>query len=105
MAYRLKKGDMVLVRSGKDRGKKHKIIRVLREADRYVVEGVNLAKRHKRASQKFQGGIVDLPVPLPGAKLSLVCPRCNQPSRVGFRLIDERKVRSCKKCGEIIDKA
>ncbi|MFA4858224.1 MAG: 50S ribosomal protein L24 [Candidatus Margulisiibacteriota bacterium] len=104
MAARLKKGDTVLVLSGKDRGKKHKIIRVLRDADRYVVEGVNLAKRHRRASQKFQGGIVDLFVPLPGSKLTLVCPRCNAASRVGFRLIDDKKVRSCKKCGEIIDR-
>ena len=104
MSYRLKKGDTVLVLSGRDRGKKNKIIKVLREDDKYVVEGANLVKRHRKASQKFQGGIIDMPMPMHGSKLALVCPRCSAATRVGFRVIDETKVRDCKKCGEIIDK-
>jgi len=105
VTYRLKKGDTVLVLSGKDKGKKNKIIKVLRAEDRYVVEGTNMVKKHQRPSQKFQGGIIDMPVALQGSKLALVCPRCSKPTRVGFSTPEGgEKVRSCKKCNEIIDK-
>ena len=105
MPSRLKKGDMVKVLSGKDKGKKNKIIRVLRSKDAYVVEATNMVKRHQRASQKFQGGIIDKPVPIPGAKLALVCSRCSKPTRVGTsQTASGKRVRSCRKCGEIIDK-
>ena len=105
MPVRLKKGDTVLVLSGKDSGKKNKIIRVLREADQFVVEGLNMVKRHKKASQKFQGGIVDMPAPINGSKLALVCPRCSKPTRLKtLRVESGENVRACKKCEEIIDK-
>jgi large subunit ribosomal protein L24 len=105
MPSRLKKGDTVLVRSGKDRGRKQKIIKVLREVDAYVVDGVNLVKRHQKPGQKFQGGIIEKPAPLAGSKLALICPRCNQPTRVSRKIVAAgRVVRGCKKCGEIIDK-
>jgi len=101
---KLKKGDQVLVLSGKHAGKKGKILRMAGE-DRIVVEGVNLVKRHQRATQKFQGGIVERPAALHVSKLALICPRCGKPSRIGKRESSEgRRVRFCRRCQEIVDK-
>jgi len=101
---KLKKGDQVLVLSGKHAGKKGKILRIAGE-DRVVVEGVNLVKRHQRATQKFQGGIVEKPAALNVSKVALICPRCSQPSRVGRREFEEgKRVRFCRRCKEIVDK-
>lgn len=105
MPARLKKGDTVVVLSGKDKGKKNKIIKVLRNTDQFVIEGLNMVKKHQRPSQKFQGGIVDMPAPFAGAKLALVCPRCSKPTRVKTGKVESgSRVRTCKKCNEIIDK-
>ncbi|MDQ7793424.1 MAG: 50S ribosomal protein L24 [bacterium] len=102
----VRKGDNVVVISGKDRGKKGKIIRTDPDSGRVVVEGVNVVKRHLKPQGKaIQGGIVDQEALLPSAKVMLVCVRCNRPSRLGrTRLKDGRQVRVCKKCKEVVDR-
>ncbi len=106
----LKRGDTVLVIYGKDKGKKGKIIKVidkdLKEAPKVIVEGINIAKKAVRPSQKFtQGGIITKEMPLFSSKVMLICPVCGQSTRVGKRLLENgKRVRYCKKCNEIIDK-
>jgi len=103
---RIKKGDLVRVISGKDRGKEGRVLRHMPKEGKVVVEGVNLVKKHLRPSQRNpQGGIVTQEAPIYACKVMLVCPACGKATRVsrGF-LEDGRKVRICKKCGEIVDK-
>ncbi len=96
----IKKGDTVLVLSGKNNGKKAKVVEVKTKTGKLIVEGVNVAKRHQRPTRNFQGGIIEKPLPLYASKVMLVCPRCSEPTRVGRK----DGVRVCKKCAEIIDK-
>jgi len=100
MQARIKKGDTVLVLSGKDKGKKSKVIRVLVKSGTAVVEKVNVAKRHSKPTRNFPGGIVDKVMPVHLSKLMLVCPHCAKPAR----LSKKDGFRACKKCGEIVDK-
>ena len=101
----IKRDDMVEVISGNEKGKRGKVLRVLRDRDRVVVEKVNLARRHKRADQTSKGGIIDLEAPLHVSNLAPVCEKCDRPVRVGFKFLeDEKKVRACKRCGEVFDK-
>ncbi len=103
---RIKKNDRVHVLSGKDAGKEGKVLRHIPAKDMIVVEGVNLATKHVRPTQKSpKGGIVKQETPLYAAKVMLVCPVCGKPTRVARAFMDDgRKVRLCKKCGEIVDK-
>jgi large subunit ribosomal protein L24 len=98
----LRKGDMVEVIGGKFRGKRGKVLEVMAVEGRAIVEGVNLVKRHMKASQKApQGGIIEKPAPLPTARLMVVCPKCGEAVRLGHRFLgDGTKVRYCKQCGE-----
>ncbi len=102
----VKKGDMVEVIAGKQRGKRGKVLRVLPKHGRIIVEGVNVVKRHTRPTQKMpQGGIVEKEAPIPSSKVMLVCPKCGRPVRMGHGyLADGTKVRVCKRCGEQIEK-
>ncbi len=100
----IKKGDTVLVLSGKNNGKKAKVTRVLTKSGKLIVEGVNVAKRHQRPTRNFQGGIIEKPLPIAASKAMLVCPRCSEPTRVGVKESGDKRVRICKKCEEIIDK-
>ena len=97
----IKKGDTVLVLSGKDKGKKSKVLHIFKKDGKATVEKINVAKKHQKPTRTFPGGIVDKLMPVQLCKLMVVCPHCLKPSRMakkdGFR--------SCKKCGEIIDKA
>jgi large subunit ribosomal protein L24 len=102
MASRLKKGDTVVVLSGKDKGKKGKILNVF--GDGIIVEKVNVAKKHQKPSKTFQGGIIEKPMSVNPSKLMLVCPKCAKPSRVRFAVIEEKNIRKCAGCGEIVDK-
>ncbi len=105
MAARIKKGDLVEVISGKDKGKKGKVLRVIPKEGKVIVEGVNMVKRHQRPNPRMrEGGIVEKEAPIYASKVMVVCPSCNQRTRVGFKIVDGNKVRYCKKCGEIIDK-
>jgi large subunit ribosomal protein L24 len=102
----VKKGDKVVILSGKDKGKSGKIIQALPKKSKVVVEGLNTVKRHTKPSQNLpQGGIIVKEAPLHSAKVMLVCPACDQSTRIKkTSLASGAMVRICKKCGEIIDK-
>jgi len=103
----IKKGDTVEVIHGKDKGKRGKVLTVLRTDLKAVVEGINLVKKHTRATQENpQGGIITKENPMRITNLRLVCSRCNQLTKVKRSTVSdsEYRVRICKKCSEIIDK-
>ena len=102
----VRRGDTVAVIAGRERGKRGKVLRVLPEAGRVVVEKVNMMKKHQKPTQKLrQGGIIEREAALALSNVLLVCGRCNQPSRAGIKVLgDGRKVRVCRRCGETIDK-
>ena len=102
MGIRLKKGDTALVISGKDKGKKGKIIKVLE--DSVIVEKMNVAKKHQKPTKTFQGGIIEKPMPMDPSKVMVVCPKCNEATRVKFMAVEGVKMRKCVKCGEVLDK-
>ncbi|WP_366923252.1 50S ribosomal protein L24 [Metallumcola ferriviriculae] len=101
----VKKGDTVVVVSGKDVGKKGKVLQVLPRDMRVVVEGVNVVKRHTKATQQMpQGGIVEKEAPIASSNVMVYCSKCNQPTKIGKKFLDDQsKVRVCKKCGEDLD--
>ena len=104
MAAKYKKGDRVQVIAGKDKGKQGEILLVQRAKERVVVRGVNVARRHTRASQTSPGGIVDKEMPIAVSNLAHVDPKDDKPTRVGFKFLDDgRKVRFAKRSGEVID--
>ena len=97
---RIRKGDRVIVRSGKYRGHRADVIRALPAEGKVVLEGVNVAKRHaKPTARTMQGGIIDKFMPMPVSAVSILCRSCGQPTRIGMR-VDEQgnKVRICRKC-------
>ncbi len=103
----IKRNDIVRVISGKDRGKTGKVLRVFPREERAVVEGLNKIMKHVRANpqQGIAGGILEREAPIHVSNLMVVCPSCNQPTRVGYAyLSDGSKVRVCKKCNANIDK-
>ena len=100
---KLKKGDTIIVTVGKDKGKKGKIERMVPAESKVVVTGINVFKRHmKRKDDKNPGGIIDLVKPIGMGKIALVCPSCNKPTRVGYIVAKNEKVRVCRKCGKKI---
>jgi len=101
---KVRKGDIVQVIKGKDTGKKGKLLNIITESKRALVEGINLVKKHKRQTrQDQQGGIVSIEAPISVANLMLVCKSCQRPVRVGFSILkDNTKVRICKSCKEAI---
>lgn len=102
---KIRKNDSVLVIAGKDRGKRGKVHRVYQDTNKVLVEGINLVKRHMKPRPTVrQTGIVQRESPIHASNLMLVCPKCNQPCRIGEKLLDDAtKVRVCRKCGETID--
>jgi len=105
MALKIKRGDLVEVISGKDKGKRGKVLRVIPRERKVIVEGVNMVKRHQRPiPQLREGGIIEREAPIYISKVMVVCPSCDRRTRVGFKILENGdKVRYCKKCGEIID--
>ena len=100
----VKKGDTVVVLSGKDKGKQGKIISAMPKVGKVIVEGVNKVKRHSKPSLKVpQGGIITKEMPLHACKVQLVCPACNKPTRIGHKDVNGKNSRVCKKCGEVIE--
>ena len=100
----VKKGDTVVVLSGKDKGKQGKIITAMPKVGKVIVEGVNKVKRHSKPSLKVpNGGIITKEMPLHACKVQLVCPACNKPTRVGHKDVNGKNSRVCKKCGEVIE--
>ena len=102
---RIRKNDTVLVITGKDKGKKGKVRFAYPKEERVVVEGINFIKRHARARGKVkQAGIIELEAPIHISNVMLLCSKCNHPTRIGFRTLqDGRKVRICHSCHEVID--
>ena len=97
----IKKDDLVVVLSGKDKGKQGKVLAVLPSESKVIVEGVNVATKHKKpTSQTDQGGIVKKEAPIYACKVQRVCPKCNKPTRPAHKMLEGgKKVRVCKKCG------
>jgi large subunit ribosomal protein L24 len=103
MAAKIKKGDQVIVTKGREKGKKGEVLRVIPTENRAVVQGINIVKKHKRPNQFDPGGIKPEEAPLALANLAIVDPKTGEPTRVGFRIEDGRKIRFAKKSGEKID--
>ena len=108
MGNRIRKGDIVEVISGDNRGLRGPVQWVLPQENRVVVSGINAVKKHQRPSRagrsQVQPGIIEFEAPIQLSNVMLVCPRCDQRTRVGFtRREDGRKVRVCKECDEVVD--
>ena len=102
----VKKNDQVYVLAGKDRGKSGKVLRVLRDKDRAIVEGLNNIQKHTRPNpqRNIKGGILPKEAPIHLSNLMVVCRRCNERARVGYSTMqDGRKVRVCRNCNELLD--
>jgi large subunit ribosomal protein L24 len=106
MKYRIRKGDQVMVMKGKEVGKTGKIMHVIPEKGTVMIEKLNVVKRHTRPSNQYkQGGIIEKEAPLHISNVKIICGKCGDPVRTGWKLLkDDRKVRYCKKCNEVIDK-
>ena len=101
---RIKKGDRVIIVSGRDKGRKGEVLRVMTKEDRAYVSGVNMVKRHQKQTARAQGGIVNKEAPVHLSNIAHVDPKTGGPTRIGFRVLgDGRKVRFAKKSGEVID--
>lgn len=98
----VRKGDTVVVITGKNSGKKGKVLSVIPDKSRVIVEGVNVVKRHSRPTRSLpQGGIIEKEAPIHSSNVMLYCNKCNSTTRVGKKILDDgEKVRVCKKCGE-----
>lgn len=104
---KLKRGDTVLVISGNDRGESGTVQRVIPKANRVVISGVNMVKKHQKPVQtggrsKTQPGIIEFEAPMNVSNVQLVCPSCHEPTRVGYAFNDDGKVRVCKQCDAVI---
>ncbi len=102
--FKIKKGDRVVVTTGRSKGQTGDVLRVIRDEDRVLVQGVNMVKRHTRPSQAGPGGIVEKEAPLHISNVAHIDPKDSEPTRVGFKTLgDGRKVRFAKRSGEVID--
>lgn len=100
----VRKGDTVLVVAGKNKGKKGKVLSVLPNVNKILIEGVNVVKRHTKPTQRLpQGGIMEKETPVHSSNAMLFCSKCNKPTRVGKKILENgEKERICRKCGETI---
>jgi len=100
---KIKKGDTILVISGKDRGRKGKVLKVFPKEGKILVEGINLKKKHQKPKRTGEKGqIVTLPGLINISNLKLICPKCGKATRVGYIIVENKKYRICKKCGQEI---
>jgi large subunit ribosomal protein L24 len=101
----IKKNDTVMMISGDEKGKSGRVLSVMSSENRVLVESLNMIKRHIKPSKKYsQGGIIEKEAPVHLSKVMLVCPKCNQPTRLGNKILENgEKIRSCGKCGEVIE--
>src|SRR5262245_55021191 len=107
LATPIKKNDTVTVMTGKDRGKQGRVLKVLPEKNRVIVEGVNLitAETTPNPQRQITGGVMEREAPLHASNVQLLCPECGKPTRLGKRVLgDGRKVRICRKCEGVVDK-
>ncbi len=101
---KIRKGDNVVVTTGRDKGKSGSVLRVFPTENRLLVQGVNMVKRHTKPRAGQQGGIVEKENPIHASNVALSDPKDNKPTRVGFKIVDGRKVRFARRSGEIIDR-
>ena len=100
MSMNVKKNDTVVVLSGKDKGKKGKVLSVDPESRKVIVEGISVASRHQKPrKQGEEGGIIKKETPIYASKVMTVCPKCDKATRVAHKIVDGKKVRVCKHCG------
>jgi len=96
---KIHKNDQILITSGKDRGKKGKVLNVFVDEGKIVVEGLNMRKKNARPKRTGEKGqLVHVPAPFSVANASLICPKCGKATRVGYKILDKKKYRICKKC-------
>jgi large subunit ribosomal protein L24 len=104
MATKFKKGDQVVVLSGRSKGVRGEVLRVLPKQNRAIVQGANMVKRHQRPTQTATGGIIEKEATIDLSNVSHIDPKDDKPTRVGFKFLDDgRKVRVAKRSGEVID--
>jgi len=102
--FKIKKGDKVVVITGRDKGKSGEVLKVLRDEDRVLVQGVHMVKRHTRPSAGQSGGIVEKEAPIHISNVAHLDPKSNKPTRVGYKTLEDgRKVRVAKRSGEVLD--
>ena len=100
--FKLKKEDTVQIIAGKDKGKKGRILKILRDKDRVVVEGANIVKKaKKRRNQQDRGGIIEVEAAVHSSNVAIVCKKCG-PTRIGYKVDEKNKTRICRKCGEAL---
>ena len=105
MGLGIKKGDIALVTTGKNRGKKGRVLSVSPVAEKLTIEGVNIVKRHTKPNKKYaQGGIIEKEGPIHISNVMFLCPKCSKPTRIANTVLDDgKKLRTCKKCKEVLD--
>jgi large subunit ribosomal protein L24 len=105
MGLSIKKNDTVVVIAGREKGKKGRVLSVYSQKDRLLIEKINIIKKHMKPTRKqTQGGIIEKEASIHASNVMLICPKCNKPTRIGNSILqDGRKLRICKKCGEVID--
>ena len=99
---KIKKGDQVIVTTGRDKGKQGEVLRAMPKTNKVVVQGVNMVKRHTRPSQTNAGGIISKEAPIDVSNVALIDPETGKPTRVGFKVVDGEKVRVAKKSDKVI---
>ncbi len=99
---KIKKGDQVIVTTGRDKGKQGEVLRAMPKTNKVVVQGVNMVKRHTRPSQTNAGGIISKEAPIDVSNVALIDPETGKATRVGYKIIDGEKVRVAKKSGKVI---
>lgn len=98
---KIKKGDTVLIISGKDRGKKGKVLLSFPEEKRILIEGINLRKKHQKPKKSGEKGqILLMPGSISVSNVKFICPKCGKPARIGYKTIEKKKYRICKKCNQ-----
>ncbi|KJR43195.1 Ribosomal protein L24 [Candidatus Magnetoovum chiemensis] len=105
MGLSIKKEDNVLILSGKEKGKKGRVLRIVSEKGKIIIEKINIIKKHMKPNkQNAQGGIIEKEGPINFSKIMLLCPRCGKPTKIANKKLDTgKKVRVCKKCKEVMD--
>ena len=105
MGLSIKKNDTVVVIAGREKGKRGRVLSVYSQKDRLLIEKINVIKKHMKPTRKqTQGGIIEKEASIHMSNVMLICPKCNKPTRIGNSILqDGRKLRVCKKCGEVID--
>jgi large subunit ribosomal protein L24 len=105
MGQNIKKNDTVLVITGREKGKRGRVLSIYPSNNRILIERINMIRKHMKPSKKYtQGGIIEKESPLHISDVMLICPKCNKPTKISSTLLqDGRKVRACKKCSEVMD--